>query len=259
MIELKDYLFGVLRRTDCHVNLFGKNVLNHYPEFAESSILFIDNDIKNMDDTLISYADRLETDKSFEPYNISLVGKDKNETIQLFRKYNPSFIGEVKCFKHYTSSEGIDRVYENYDIAFCQEIKHLPIFIHFDLIDNDTKLREILEFNPDRPVILCHCGLNDLDDKKYAFENAIELQHQYNNLWLEVSWVTWDYIGKEYRLMSKIDNDRLLLGTDFSKFTTQEEIAKTLNYFDYWSQKINIKRNIIKLLRSAGKPQLNEY
>ncbi len=259
MIELKNYLFGILRRYDCHANLSGKNALDPYPAFSESSILFIDNDIKNLDDSLIPYADILETDRFTKQYNISLVGKDKNETIELFKKYDPSLIGEVKCFKHYVDSDGKEKVYENYNIALCKEIKHLPMFIHFDLIENDLKLREIIESNPERPVVLCHCGLNDLDDKTNAFEKAVALQHEYNNLWLEVSWVAWEYIGKDHRKMSLIDTDRLLLGTDFSKFTTQEEIAKTLELFDYWSGKINIKRNIIKLLRNAGKEQKNEY
>ena len=101
--------------------------------------------------------------------------------------------------------------------------------------------------------------MNDLNDKEFAFEKAIELQHKYNNLWLEISWTAWEYIGKDHRKMSRIDTDRLLLGSDFSKFTTHKEIKYTLDCFDYWSKKINIKRNIIKLLRNAGKPQLNEY
>ncbi len=260
MIELKDYLFSVLRRYDCHVNHYGKNAYPDYTAFSFGSIIFVDNDIKNFDKPLLPYYEQMKNDFIHFAHNyVAGVGKDAKETVEICQKFNTPFVGEVKCFKHYTDSEGIDHVYENYDIAYCEEIKNIPIFIHYDLVDDDTRLREILEFNPDRQVILCHCGMNDMDDKEYAFENAIELQHQYNNLWLEVSWTAWDYIGKDHRIMSRIDSDRLLLGTDFSKFTTHEEIKKTLDCFDYWSQNINIKRNIIKLLRYAGKPQLNEY
>ena len=59
--------------------------------------------------------------------------------------------------------------------------------------------------------------------------------------------------------MSRIDTDNILLGSDFTKFTTCDEIARTLDCLDYWSKKINVRRNITKLLRSVGKEQLNDY
>ena len=59
--------------------------------------------------------------------------------------------------------------------------------------------------------------------------------------------------------MSRIDTDHILLGSDFTKFTTYDEITRTLDCLDYWSKKINVRRNITKLLRSACKEQLNNY
>ena len=187
--------------------------------------------------------------------------KDVKEIVEICKKFDPAFISEVKCYKYYKDSEEKEHTYENYDIALsnCEEIKDLSIFIHFELIDDDSKLREILEFNSNRPIILCHCGLNDLDDNMKVFEMALALQHAYNNLWLEVSCVVWDYIGKDHRMMSRIDTDCILLGSDFTKFTTYDEIARTLDCLDYWSKKINVRRNITKLLRSVGKEQLNDY
>ena len=56
--------------------------------------------------------------------------------------------------------------------------------------------------------------------------------------------------------MSKIDTDRLLLGTDFTKYTTEEEMKRHLSYFDYWSSKMNIRRNINKLIKNPAYAQL---
>ena len=75
----------------------------------------------------------------------------------------------------------------------------LPMFVHLDL-DNDKaeeKLVEILELNPARNIILCHCGMNDIDNQYEAFDRAIRLQKEHNNLWLEISWVTLDFLYKD--------------------------------------------------------------
>lgn len=66
MIKLKDYLFSKLERVDCHVNQYGKNSYHEYSAFAFSSIHFVDNDIKNLDEPLMPYYKEME--KDFMPF-----------------------------------------------------------------------------------------------------------------------------------------------------------------------------------------------
>ena len=257
MIELKDYIFARLNRVDCHVLFEGKNKLEEgYPVFAEDSILFVDNDIKNANEPLTSYFDKISDNLELGcKYHIAYIGKDLEETKALVKRHTPEFIGEVKCFKHYTDSEGVERTHEDFSVAMCEDFRDIAMFIHLDLIDERSVnfLKQILEMNPDRPVILCHCGMNSLDDREKAFKYAVDLQHKYDNLWLEISWSwAWDYIGTDHRKMSLIDTDRLLLGTDLSKFDPTEEYQKVLHNFDYWSKKMNIRRNVNKIIQKEG-------
>lgn len=264
MIELKDYLFGKLNRVDCHVNLVGINSMENYTGFADDSIVMVNNALMYSDESLAKYVDELykiRKDKHVN-FHIAHIGKDANELLEICKKYPTEFIGEVKCYKHFVDNEKHEehKVIDT-SIALDKNFANIPMFVHVDLINDEAQkiLEEILSLNLDRPVILCHCGINKLDDKDSAFERAITLQHKYNNLWFEISWTAWDYIGKDHRIMSRVDTDRVLLGTDFSKYTTKEVIESTLSYIDYWSKKISLRRNIIKLLRSEGQPQLNNY
>ena len=257
MIELKDYIFARLNRVDCHVLFEGKNKLEEgYPAFAEDSILFVDNDIKNKNESLIPYFDKISDNLELGcKYHIAYIGKDLEETKWLVKHRAVEFLGEVKCFKHYTDSEGVERTHEDFSIAMCEDFRDIAMFIHLDLIDERSVhfLKQILEMNPDRPVILCHCGMNSLDDREKAFKYAVDLQHKYNNLWLEISWSwAWDYISTDHSKMSLIDTDRLLLGTDLSKFDPTEEYQKVLHDFDYWSKKMNIRRNVNKIIQKEG-------
>lgn len=251
MIEIRDYIFSKLNKIDCHVNKYGRNGLTNYSDFSSGSIIFVENGIGKNAVDFLPYFKKIKKDKSvFDNNIISYVGKDVNETIKIYKEFNPKIIGEVKCLKHYKDlNDGKEYTYENYEIALCDEIKHLPIFIHYDLIYDDAKLKEIIEFNPNRKVVLCHCGINEIDDPKIAFEKAIYLQHKYNNLWLEISWKALDYIGCDSMRLGKIDTDRLLLGTDFTVCDPIEKIEKRLKTFNYWYTKINLSRNITNLLK----------
>lgn len=255
MKDLKEYIFGSLNRIDCHVNLLGKNTLQKYPSFNKDSILFVNNDINNFDEKLSPYFEQMMSNEKyalsiFTNY-VAVVGNNLNETIELNEKYKPRLLGEVKCFKRYNESKCNKGIfYENYDIAHCEELKNIPMFVHFDLVYDDTRFKEILEFNPKRPIVLCHCGMNNIDDKQYAFENALELQHKYPNLWIEISWAAWDYFGKDSQKLAQLNTDKLLLGTDFTVFDSVQKVKQRIDCLNYWTSKLNMKQNIERLVNS---------
>lgn len=257
MISIKDFLFNRLNRVDCHANLYGESALDKYCDIANDSIVMVDYSLRNSNTSLLKYYDELYS--NLGSYHVSGIGKDLDETLEIYKKYKPEFIGEVKCYKHFKyNGDDKEHLLSDFSIAMCDKLKDVTMFIHLDLIDDNSEenLIKILEVNENRPVILCHCGMNDIDDKDNSFERALKLQHSYNNLWFEVSWIAWDYIKDNHRIMSKIDTDRLLLGTDFTKYTTEEEMKRHLSYFDYWSSKMNIRRNINKLIKNPAYAQL---
>ena len=61
------------------------------------------------------------------------------ETKYLVKHHAVEFLGEVKCFKHYTDSEGVERTHEDFSIAMCEDFKNIAMFIHLDLIENPGK------------------------------------------------------------------------------------------------------------------------
>jgi predicted TIM-barrel fold metal-dependent hydrolase len=107
---------------------------------------------------------------------------------------------------------------------------------------------EVLKLNANKKVVLCHCGINDLDNQDFAFKNAIELQHKYNNLWFEISWKAYDYIGTNNRKIAQLDTDRIVLGTDLTKYISETDYKKTMELFRYWNNQIRNQANIRKLL-----------
>ena len=255
MIEIRDYIFSRLNRVDCHVNLVGINSKKEYPGFADGSIAMVNNDLMYSDTPLLPYIDELYQIKndSHIDFHIALIGKDADELATICEKYPAEFIGEVKCYKHFITKEKHEEHYfSDTSIALDERFIDIPMFVHVDLINEEAQkiLEDILSVNLDRPIILCHCGINKLDDKDSAFERAINLQHKYNNLWLEISWSALFYIKDDHRKMSRIDTDRVLFGTDFTKFSSPDIIHKTLKYIDYWTSTINVRRNVNKLLKN---------
>lgn len=254
MIEIKDYIFSRLKRVDSHFNIAGKDLFDDEKLFyADDSILFVNNPIEHKTDSLESYYPLIENDEN--RYHIAANGKDADEIIDVIDKYNCDVIGELKVYKHYISNETNEElVHEDRSIIDNQYIisSGLPCFIHLDLCSRyaEEMLSEILEAHPERKIVLCHCGINELYSKDTAFERAIKLQHKYENLWLEISYFpVWMWFGKDHRKISKIDTDRLLLGSDFTSYDDITRWVPVIKNMDYWCKIINTQRNVKNLLK----------
>ena len=254
MKDLKEFLFGNLYRSDCHANLFGRNTMAKYPPInVETSIAMINNDIEYKDESLFKY---------FETYckdhlkgAVAANGKDIDEIKKVIEISHQQFvcIGEIKGHKHYINQQKEEKQYDNAELAAQACELNLPVFLHWDLDGACDDVLETIIKNTTSKIVLCHCGMNDIDDKEAAFKKAVELQHKYSNLWIEISWVAYSYIERDNRKLSQIDTDRLLLGTDLTNFDSKEDIDLTIANFDYWSKQLNQKRNIKNLLYFAYK------
>jgi predicted TIM-barrel fold metal-dependent hydrolase len=254
-ISIKDYIFGNTNGFDCHANVIGSRALTDYPVFLDNSLImaidgYITSDKSNYDD-IKQYCQKNKN--AF----VAAKSNDIDELEKIVNDFsnNIKAIGEVICYKKDVENElgnGKDYIYDNFDLVFeIAEKFDLPIFVHIDLIDEYSikQLSKLLENNPNTNIVLCHLGINGVDDKTFAFEEAITLQHKYNNLWLELSWYAYDFIKRDYRKLALMDSDRLVLGTDFTKFDSDDKIKNTLSMFKYWSNTINKKMNMKKLLK----------
>lgn len=255
MRDIKDFLFGCVTRSDSHANLFGNNILKDYPAIdTDSSIAMINSDIKHKDKSLFEY---------FETYcklhkngPVAANGKDIEEICKVIKAYpkRTLCIGEIKCYKHYIGHTSGEQTYDDFKLAFDISAnpltKDLPLFVHIDLVNDNAVegLESLLKCNDKRKVVLCHIGINGLDNPDDAFKRAVDLQHKYQNLWFELSWHALKYIDKDSRKLFQVDTDRLVLGTDLTAYDAGEEVDRTMYLFDYWNKRLNQKTNIKKLL-----------
>jgi len=254
MKSLEQHIKDLISVCDCHVHLFGRNGIASYPKPYNSMFIMVENSLDHKDDDLLPYFD--EFIKNGLPYQTHLlcVGKDAEETSTILDKYRDFFsgFGEVKCYKHYLDKDG--KEHKHYDLSILNEVvnKGLPVFIHWDLDgEKDELLYNILKSNPETTFVLCHLGQNELDDKKHAFEKAVELQTEFPNLWLSISWVTLEYLVNNRKEISKIEiPDHVLVGTDFSTDMKLHNVDFNERYdlFRKIYNQFNVNANINKLL-----------
>ena len=264
MVPLTDFLYERTSRIDCHANLFGPNVLHDKHPYIclGKSVIMVNNSLpadgeaESLEPYYASIVDRRKAKgwSKFDYRFVSCIGKDLEETKKIYQT-DPdmfSFFGEVKCRKHYIGVKSKEEHYiEDYSIALDHVLAEngLPMFIHLDLNDDkaEEKLVEILELNPARNIILCHCGMNDIDNQYEAFDRAVKLQKEHNNLWLEISWVALDFLYKDLEKYNKMDSSRILMGTDLTDLDDKEDIDYRLKIFDFWMKKNDWYRNLLRV------------
>jgi hypothetical protein len=232
---------------DCHANIIG----DYAPsiQYPYGSILMIENGLINSDTSFEKFYDKLEKYKN--DYIISANGKNVDEILSIVNKGYNTIIGEIKTYKCYFDQQDELNLYEDYSISLDKTLADtlIPIMVHCDLsnMHGVKVLEEILKINTKRKVVLCHSGINDVKvDKNIIFNRAIEFQHKYNNLWLEISWKPCiDFFDD--RKLSLIDTDRLLIGSDITIYDENQknEIYDSIKKL---SRNINLKRNIENLI-----------
>jgi Tat protein secretion system quality control protein TatD with DNase activity len=250
MISIKDYIFNNTEYCDSHANLLGQAVYDKYPSINPNNSIVMCNVLLEDNVSFLPYFDKFVPEN--KQYIYSANGKDLDELKSVINKYEKHIrcIGEIKCYKHCIDHTNKELECEDFSIVTNLEFTKLPVFVHCDLSNERvvSMFEEVIKSNANKKVVLCHCGINDLDNKDFAFKNAIELQHKYNNLWFEISWKAYDYIGTDNRKMAQLDTDRIVLGTDLTKYISETDYKKTMELFRYWNNQIRNQANIRKLL-----------
>jgi Tat protein secretion system quality control protein TatD with DNase activity len=251
MISIRDFVFNNLKLSDSHINLFGDSIYSDYSDFdILNSIVMCNISLDEENKSVLKTFDLFLSKDENKQYIISANGKDIDEIKTIIEKYKNQIkcIGEIKCYKHCINSKGEELESEDFSIPMNLDFTDLPVFIHCDLINDRivNTFEQVLKKNLNKKVVLCHCGINDLDNQEKSFKYAVDLQHKYNNLWFEISWKAYDYINTDNRKLSQLDTDRIVLGTDLTIY--DENVEEILRLFKYWNNQIRNKTNIKKLL-----------
>lgn len=177
------------------------------------------------------------------------------ETIKEIYNQFPNKIkgfGELKLYDCYCGCkvDYKDINFANQVCEFSESVGNLPVYIHFELCDNqDVKdFERLLKEHPKVPIIMCHLGMNE-KNQEFAFNNFFRLQCSYKNLYGDISWDAAQYLKDKWSLVSCLD--RCIWGSDSSPRQMQ---AVNKTYYStadtQWiAHTIKSDRNIEKLFR----------
>lgn len=160
--------------------------------------------------------------------------------------------GELKLYDYYCGHkvEYKDINFAHQVCEFSESVGNLPIYIHFELCDNqDVKdFERLLKEHSKVPIILCHLGMNE-KNQEFAFNNFFRFQGSYKNLYGDISWDAAQYLKDKWSLVSCLD--RCIWGSDMSPRQLQ---AVNKTYCDItdtlWiARDVHSDQNIEKLFR----------
>ena len=240
---------------DCHVHLFGDGIIHKYPyKGITDYICMVENSMRYPERTLIKDFDKFI--KSNSSCKLLCVGSTPDETLEIYNKYTDkiSGFGEIKCYKRAICSDNVLR--EVYDTSILKNVldKNLPVFIHWDLDrKHDEELYDIIKENPKTKFVLCHCGINRLNNAQDSFETAISYQAKLPNLWLSISWDALDYfVDDSYvindRQLARIVNPcQVIVGTDFNPEMPKAELESRYKKFIKIYNKFDVPMNLNNL------------
>lgn len=261
IIESQNQNTSALSDWDGHIHLFNhKNPIPKNYTF-EKCVGFMDleyDDIDNIN-VLDSYTDYIENHLDKEKEILLATGITFDDIKSVYEKY-PDIIkgfGELKCYDSY---QGIKVPYKK--ISFVKNVmsyssKHgsLPVYVHWEL-NNSTdvkKIEEVIKTYPSVPIVLCHLGMNE-NNRDIAFIEAIRLQKQYSNVWLDISWDAAEYLLDNPMRLNNLDLNHVILGTDlnnklFGDNHTKEDRKWGLDIFSSLKEYLHINngKNIRRL------------
>ena len=160
-------------------------------------------------------------------------GQTADGLIALYEKYKDDIkgFGELKCYDYY-NGQRLTPGYKNtlWLEPICEYIVknglHTPIYIHWNLDSKVDELDALLQKYPQVTFLVCHCGMDNIkhdsyktmtdEDNKQCLTNLIDLMSRHQSLWTDVSWAARDYFIRHPRDLSKLDLDRVVVGSDCS-------------------------------------------
>lgn len=209
----RDYMF------DGHIHLFSHRGLNP-DSLCPMCVGFADIELDHLKDYDVPalYDKYLPQVRCMYPLATGLT-IDDIKSIYKAHKDKIAGFGELKLYDSFK-----DKPLNFKKISFAREVCKfseecgcLPVYIHYELCTAREVqfLSNLLNDFPDVPVVLCHCGMNQ-NNHQYAYGVVVELMSQYSNLWVDVSWDASDWFSHNPMLLTQLDRDRVIWGSDLS-------------------------------------------
>lgn len=256
MINLGQYC--AQNTIDGHIHLFDKDGCIQIPQ--HKSIGFCDIDPKSIElySNTIPYYDDFINNHYKDNIILLATSTDSKNMIDIHKKY-PNIIrgfGELKCYNHFDDVDNdkyyefkLDRLSRYYELCKYTNDKHLPIFIHYSLYDNKCveKFTNLINKYPNTIFVLCHCGMDKETDNDFCYHSVLKLMNEHQNLWVDVTWMGLNYFINNPLKLINMDRSRIILGTDMSRKSMNEE-----NYKKEWN-KIHNLDSLIKSDRNIKK------
>lgn len=239
---------------DGHIHLFSHRGLCK-DSAAGVRVGFIDieyDHIKDYKDVVALYDQYLPQLKN----DIVLASGTDIETIKsIYKKHSDQIqgFGELKLYDSF-KDEKLN--YKKISLArevvkfSSEQITILPVYIHYELTNHQEikNLDKLLTDYPTVPVVLCHCGMNE-ENKEFAYGTTKRLMSEHGNLWVDVSWAAGEFFAQNPMLLTQLDRDRVIWGSDFSpRLKAHGYISATaediLSWRDAISDYIDSDRNI---------------
>ena len=244
---------------DGHIHLFNHKSSIARPNGCSKYVCFMDIEYDDLDNINVLESYKRFIDNDYNKYTDLLLatGVTIDDIKELYSKYSKIIrgFGELKCYDNYKGNKvPYKKIKLVRDVLkFSSQNGNLPVYVHWDLNDtNDlTKLSNAIKDYSSVPFVLCHFGLTD-NNSEFAIMAAAQLQREYGNVWLDMSYTAIDYFSNNLLKLSNFDYNRIIFGTDYNNklFTNNhaeneresiiEKISDVINYTQIINQN-NIK------------------
>lgn len=269
MKELKEYIEESLKVPywyDGHIHLFNHIKSIEKPIGMSKMVGFMDLEFDaGKIDVLGAYDSFISSEYNDDVILLAtgVTIEDIKAVFEKHREYIKGF-GELKCYDTYQ-----DTPVPYKKISFVQSVCRLsrdngclPVYVHWDLNDevDVKKIGKLLSDFPMIPIVLCHSGMNN-SNMDFAYMNAIMLQRQYSNLWIDISYSALDHLRNNINQVFQYDLSRVIVGTDLNNklwgpnHDTQKEVSEILQKFKEFinTTSIDNKANISRLFNLPRK------
>ena len=250
MIDLRSYIKG--NDIDGHTHLFDKDgcIFRPSPDSIKKYVGFIDIEpkyISQYQSCMNYYKDYIENHLND---NIILLASSvtPQEMIDMHKKWGNWIkgFGEIKCYNEWKGEElKLDRLSEYWNVCKYAGENNLPVYIHFSLYDIRTRKRfeNLLKRFPQTTFVLCHCGMDEKTDNDFCYHSVCKLMKEFDNLWVDITWKSFDYFRSNPLKINQLDLSRVILGSDQNRLSKKENInSKFDEGFCYINSDRNIKR-----------------
>ena len=185
------------------------------------------------------------------PKTILGVGATVDEMLAIIEDNRFIGYGEFILYKHYTDINTNEKKITTMDKDILDATiskMNKPIYIHCDLDRNSIDyLTSLVKNNPDKQIVLCHCGIFKEATKKdidFILANIKILSNECPNLWFELSWEAADYFSNNIDKLNVAKN-RVIIGTDIC---VRDDDKSKLNRINMYYNLSKVFKNNIKKL-----------